>query len=396
MKFFFCAALLIFGLGASASTFVGNGGNAGDVELIVTNSQIQKALGEISNPVDNDNIAKLCVCHEDFQGKPSCELLNKLNAEQVGFCARYIQEKAPSLSQILSKRELIRYSWSNDSMEVQEGAGLRDADAVTDFQNSSITIRQERFLSMNDVDRVFLLGHELFHLTTADGKPLSDEGPIGPFSGRDGARQLINAMASAIVMQVHSQDLFDKYRGAVRRSKSFKNRWISLDVVSLSTQKDAPNAYYIAQHTGGRVGFRYQFTNEWGVMGEYANLKGEKDILSSIKGEESKNILSLGLAYRWMPFHNPLNFAGQSHFIFRGKADMIQAKYKLYDPYVEVKDVASGTGFTFDFNYFIPIVKGFWAQAGVGYSAQNFRFEKIDVEYKTSGISLNTGVSYGF
>ncbi|MBC7371007.1 MAG: porin family protein [Bdellovibrionaceae bacterium] len=395
MKKIIYGLALILGASAGASTFVGNGGNAGDVELQVTINQLQKAFVETAKP-SADAATKLCVCHEDFQGKPLCEMLKKLDEEQVRFCDAYIKEKSPELAELLARKDRVHFSWTNDSIEVQENGKLRDADAVTSLENKSMTLNQARFLSMSDMDRVFLMGHEVFHLTSSNGKTLSDTGPVGPFKGADGGRQFINAMAAAIVMQIHKYDLFDEYRGAIRRSKSYKTKWVSLDILSITTDKSEPNAYYINQHSGGRLGLRYQLTNEWGVVGEFANLKGNKDILTSIKGEENKDVFSFGVAYRLVPFHNPLNFAGQSHFVFRGKVDLIQAKYKLYDPYVEMNDTASTTGYSADVNYFIPFLKGFWAQAGLGYSIQKYKFEKINVEYKTNGLSLNTGVSYGF
>ena len=113
MKKIIYGLALILGASAGASTFVGNGGNAGDVELQVTINQLQKAFVETAKP-SADAATKLCVCHEDFQGKPLCEMLKKLDEEQVRFCDAYIKEKSPELAELLAilGRWLIRKNMS--------------------------------------------------------------------------------------------------------------------------------------------------------------------------------------------------------------------------------------------------------------------------------------------
>jgi hypothetical protein len=395
VRLFILILFMVVSSMAGASTFVGNGGNAGDVELEVTVRQVQQTFSAIAKE-KAEKKSKLCVCTSEFQGRPLCELLKRLNEEQAQFCANYIREKAPQLAEALGEKEKLKISWTNDPIEVEEGGSLRGADAVTRVQNMTMMINQQRYMAMSDVDRVFLMSHELFHLTSYNGKTLTDEGDIGPFKGVDGGRRFINAMAASLVMQTSENDLFDKYRGAINRSKGYKKFWINADIVSSSTDKDGNSPYYITQHTGGRFGFRYQLTDALGVLAEYSVLQGEKSILTTIKGKETKNIVSLGVAYRWFPFENPLTFAGQSHLVFRGKLDLISARYQLNDPYVGIDDSASTKGSTLDCNYFIPFAVGLWGYGGIGYSTQQYKFEKLNLEYKNSGLSVMTGVSYGF
>jgi hypothetical protein len=408
MKRILALGILLTGAGAAASTFVGNGGNVGDVELQVTINQVQATFAKLAEkPVvkvkteDDDEDApapppELCVCPAEFQGRPWCELLKKLNPEQVRFCAAYIREKAPELATLLAQKERVKFLWTHEGIDVREGAILRGADAVTDPATLTMTLNQPRYLEMNDVDRVFLMSHEVFHLTRYEDRPLTDEGDVGPFKGSDGGRQLINAMAASVVMQASAYDLFDKYRGAIHRSRGYKKFWLSGGLLLSSTAKDSTSAYYLDQHTGGRIGFRYQLTDGLGILAEYSASQGEKTLVSSVKGKENKNIFSAGLAYRWFLFQNPLTFAGQSHFILNAKADFLNGTYKLSDPWVGLEDHASGRGYSVEVQYFIPFAVGLWGFGGIGYSAQSYKYDQLGLEYKNAAVTFNTGVSYGF
>ncbi|MGZ3805891.1 MAG: hypothetical protein ACXVB4_16870 [Pseudobdellovibrionaceae bacterium] len=383
---------------STASTFVGNGGNAGDIELQMTLGQLQKSLEYIERDKDVAE-QNLCVCPSRFEGRPLCDFLNHLNSEQVRFCSKYLRLKAADMARMVDQKSELNFSWTHQEIEVQEEGKLRGADAVTDVKNASITINQKRFLDMDENERVFLLGHELFHLTTFQGKPLQDEGEIGPYKGSDGGRQFINAMAATVVLQANEYDVFKTYESAEKRSKSYKKHWLTLGYESLSTENDTETAFDIMQVNGGQIEYRYQWTPKIGLLARYSSLKGNKGILSSIQATENRNILGLGMAYRWFPFSNPLTHWGQSHFVFSGSFNFLSANYELHDASTGTTANATAMGYALACNYYIPFDSGFWGYGGVGYSNLHHSFNldnQVTLNYKNNGTNFVLGVSYGF
>lgn len=396
--------ILVFILGlisaqhVMASTFVGNGGNAGDIEMEITMGQAQKSLSFIEGNKDNAS-SNLCTCSSQFEGRPVCDILKQLTSDQVRFCARFVSMKAGDLSRMLGEKGSLSVSWTHDHIEVQEEGRLRGADAVTDPKRMTMTLNQKRFLEMDENERLFLVSHELFHLTTYQGKTLSDEGEIGPFKGADGGRNFINAMAATVVMQASDYGVFSEYKAAEKRSKSYKKTYVSIGYASMSTPNDTTTSFDVNKMTGGQVGIRYQLTPEFGLVGGLSLLSGEKTIMSTIKAKENRNILSLGASYRFFPFTNPLTSWGQSHLVLSATADLLNGQYKYDEQGVGGTAKASSTGLTVGCNYFIPFDSGLWAYAGLSYSTLNYSYNldnQVDLKYKDGGTAFALGVTYGF
>lgn len=398
MKIFILTLVLLFTRPGSASTFVGNGGNAGDIELQMTLGQVKESLYYTDRDKDVEG-RNLCVCTQRFEGRPLCDILKQLNQEQVRFCSRYLELKAGDLSRLLSVKDQLSFSWTHEQIEVQDGSQRRGADAVTNPKNMSMTLNQKRFLEMDEDERVFLISHELFHLTSYQGNTLSDDGDIGPFNGVDGGRKFINTMAATVVMQAHEYSVFSSYREAEQRSKGYKKTWVNVAYAGITTPNDTSTAFDVEKTSGGQLGVRYQWTHELGVLAQFSNLNGNKTILSTSEAKETRRILSLGGAYRWFPFSNPLKFSGQSHFVFTGTVDFLDARYELQDPTIGTTANTTSTGHTLACNYFIPFNSGLWAYAGIGYSSLHYSFNldnQVNLEYKNNGTTFALGASYGF
>ncbi len=396
--------LLVFILGlilaqnAMASTFVGNGGNAGDIEMEITMGQAQKSLSIVEDNKDNAS-SSLCTCSSQFEGRPLCDVLKKLTSDQVRFCARFVSMKAGDLSRVLGEKGALSVSWTHDHIEVQEEGRLRGADAVTDPKRMTMTLNQKRFLEMDQNERLFLVSHELFHLTTYQGKTLSDEGELGPFKGADGGRNFINAMAAAVVMQASDYSIFSEYRAAEARSKSYKKTYLSVGYASMSTPNDSTTSFDVNRLAGAQFGVRYQLTPAFGVVGGLSLLSGDKTIMSTIKAKENRNMLSLGASYRFFPFANPLTGAGQSHLVLSATADLLNGQYQYDEQGLGGTAKMSSMGLTVGCNYFIPFDAGLWAYAGVSYSTLNYSYNldnQVDLKYKDNGTAFALGVTYGF
>lgn len=398
MKIFILTLAFIIAQQVQASTFVGNGGNAGDLELQMTLKQMQEIFYFLNRDRDIAD-QNLCICKEKFAGRPVCDMLKDLNAEQVRFCSKYLTLHAQELEKLADPQGSVNFSWTHQPIEVRENSHLRGVDAVTNFQRKSMILNQARFLQMAPEERVFLIGHELFHLTSHQENPLKDEGEVGPFKGMDGGRKLINAMAATLVMTAHEYQVFSGYRETEKRSKSYKKTWVTLSYGGLQTANNKTTPYDIEDTRGKQLGIRYQWTSAVGFLAQISSLEGEKSLLNSTHVNEQKNILSVGGAYRWFPFHNLLAYSGQSHFVFTGTLDFLSATHKLNDSTIGTTSRTTSNGYSLNAYYYMPFNAGVWAYVGVGYTYLPYKFnldDQINLEYKNGASNFALGVSYGF
>lgn len=375
---------------AFASTFVGNGGNSGDIEVQVTKKEIVDTLTMIAKNKSDPEL-KLCTCYPALEGHPICQVLKKLTPAQVQYCAKFTQDNSGKLGAAISSA---KFKWSNSSMEVAESSGLNSMDAVANFGQKQITLQQERFLSMKNYERVFLLSHEIGHLIEVDGKPIQDVQPIGPFTQSDGGRQLLNSMAATVVMEAIDTGIINKYNSVLRRSQGRKSFWLDLAAVSSQNNKET---FSVNDKRGTLLGVQYFFTEALGLAFNMQFLKGETDVLTNSSVTEKLTTFFVGGVYRLFPFQDPLSILGQSNFRFALGYESLSSEYELKDDFISVTEKQTSSAPAAYISYYVPIQAGFWGYAQVGYSGNTY---KIEIPFKTIEMKPATqaaiGVSYGF
>lgn len=393
MKYFIFLILSLH-LRATASTFVGNGGNAGDIELQVAINQIKATLKLIQENAGEPDL-KLCTCYERFKEQPVCNNLTPLKKEQVQYCSEQILKNTAKLIDLLEDNRNLQFSWTNKNIQVKEKEGLRGADAVTDASSKTITINQDNFISLKPSQRIFLIAHELFHLIKVNDSYFADDEEYPHFSGRNGGRTLINAMASAITVESYDYGTFTTYGRPLSRSQNIKSHWISTSAISQAASATQPSAYEQKSLSGLTLGYRYQF-NQWGVVFNYASAQAKKGILTASNVEEKRDWLGIGASYRWFPFVEPLTFLGQSHFVFTAAAEFMTGKVSLSDSFIGLDESVSSNSWSVGGNYFIPFSRGLWGFLSLDYSAHQLNFQKFNLAYSSGSTTLGLGVAYAF
>lgn len=392
MRNLFIFAIIICAHVAHASTFVGNGGNAGDVELQVAINQIQATLQVISKKQDPE--MRLCTCYQ-YTERPVCNQLARLSSEQVNYCAKVLQEKSGELLNILRDSSQLHFNWTSENIEVQEKSGLRGSDAVTNPKKRLITLNQENFVSMNPSDRIFLLTHELFHLVDLNGSLLADDKEYPPFKGDSGGRQFINSMASAVVIESYDYASLEAFGRPLQRSKSVSRNWLSASYFGSQNAVDGQSTYGLASSAGIEVSYRYQ-VNQWGVLASFSGTNAKKGILSATQLEETRSSVGLGAAYRLFPFGEPLTTLGQSHFVFAGKVELLKGKFKANDSFLTLEDEANSTSFSLSADYLLPFQNGIWGSVHAAYAAHRLNYEQFNLKYSPNTFSLGLGAIYAF
>lgn len=400
MKKWVALYLALSAVAAQANSFVGNGGNKGDVELAVTLMQIQETLKVlVSQSPESDG---LCVCNKMYSRSPLCEPLKALNPAQVKYCGEGLLQQAPVILKLVGERGQVRVRWTDSPIEVMENGQTRAAEAVANRKTGEITVNQAAFRSMHPAERVFLLTHELMHFTDVQGQALTDKGALGPFAGEDGSRDYINAVAaSASVLQGAYPKQIKSYRAKLQRSQAWKNLWLTADLgTSFMDRKPGTNYGFNNYFRAGLMA-RYQWSH-FGVFLGYRNLQQDKKLLDTIQLKEDINIFSLGATYRIFFADDPLTFSGQMHLLVKAAAEYVRSDYKLSEEVpsagytLEDTAHASVLGAMVGVEYYIPLFWGLWTNLGVSYEYHPYVLKTFDLKYDRNNFSAYGGLSYAF
>ncbi len=378
---------------ANASTFVGNGGGAGDVELAVTKTQIRETFAAVERRKDDD--LDWCTCKESYRHRSVCGALNGLEPAQAKYCSKQMVTQSGAMLALVDDPN-VRIEWTRDPIEVMIGDRRRAVDAVTDPAKRMITVNLERFLTLKPFERVFLLTHEYLHLAKFEGKPLDDNAAVGPFTGDEGGRRLLNAMgAAAAVTHFDLPGEVRSYNAKLRRSQSWKSRWIDVSGGSSEPSGGSDGTFVADKFNRSSIGLRYTLGNF--VLGvAYRRYQNDFKALTTIDVSETIDVASLSLGYRFFFFRDPMTFWGQSHMILSAGADYYMAKQELKDPFTSSEDEAKVFGGHARVEYFLPIMWGFWGFGGAAYEWRPYSYDSVNVKYKGGSTSSYLGVSYGF
>ncbi len=393
--------VLLIASAGHANSFVGNGGNKGDVELAVTLMQIQETFNVIKSQAGAES-EFLCVCNRAYERSPLCEPLKALDDGQSKYCGEALIQMAPAILQLASDRRRVHVRWTEDAIEVIENGERRAADAVANPKSGEITVNQPAFRAMRPAERVFLLTHELMHFTEWEGKALTDKGELGPFKGEDGSRGFINAAASAAsVMQGAFPKQIKSYGAKLSRSQAWKGFWIGSDVGSTFMDRKPHSSYGFQNYLRLGLQARYQWTH-FGLFVGYRNQHQNKKLLETIQLKENLNILSLGATYRIFFSDDPLTFGGQTHLLLKTAVEYVRSDYKLTEEVLgagytlEDTDHANVLGAMAGVDYYIPLFWGMWTYVGASYDYHPYKLNTFNLNYYRNNFSAYGGISYAF
>ncbi len=394
-KIFIYVFLLGFSnLQAAESTFVGNGGNAGDVELHVSKLVLEKTLKKISE--DQNSESSLCRCTGNYANYPACKSLEKLNTEQVIFCAKFIKERSAGLASLLEKSE-VTVQWTEEALRVKENNANLPVDAVTIYSNKAILINKKNYLNLESNERNFLLGHEIFHLAVYEKQPVSDEQKIGPFDTVTGGRTLLNAVGAALVMYSVQNHIVEQHESDLDRSRQSKKYWISLEYSQFDSKEELGTLYIPNKYTGLAFGVQYAVTDKV-FVGLYGSRHEAKDtFMETITGRDKIDTFGVGAQYRYFPFDNLFSFEGQSFGTIGFKYEFLSSEFELTENSLTIEDKVKTNYLTLDAHYYIPLQRGFWLQAGLSYNQPRYKYsENVDAQFTQGRLITNLGVSYAF
>lgn len=373
-----------------ASTFVGNGGNAGELDLNMAIATISDVAKKLETAQDS-----LCRCASNFPRHDFCQILGRLDANQKEYCAKILSKSTQSLQVLSSRSSELKYRWSDDELNLYEKDGKkRRVDAIAQANEKVIILDRQRFQDMSAYHRQALLVHEIFHFIEIDGKEFSDEERVGPFS--DG-KSLRDALGAAIVVASIESGRSDRYAHLESISRADRHIWASLNIISLSRQNFDEGQLLVPKST---FGLEYQLginIGDFSIHGLYEDSNYEGKIERMFSVSERKKLNSLGVGYnfypfnpralsRWTEFHLNLTFMGVSG----------TAEYTVSDRLVALKDDAKVSGFQLRINSHLPLSNGFWINSSCGARNSSYQYKKVDAKVNLTEVTLTFGVGYGF
>lgn len=379
-----------------ASTFIGNGGQAGDVELAVSLKQLRSAVERIESIKQDDPNKHLCECPEDYSDHNLCEVIEKLNVEQKRFCDKFILKQLSKLDKASTETQ---FEWVESSMLNKNKLGVRVVDAVAQKDKKKIYIDQVRFIDLTPSKRLFLLTHELFHMDSYENINLDDEDKIGPFTNEYGVRDLLNAAAAGIVLTSIDENVFQSYSGYLNQSRSTKKHWLSLTSPSAQLLEVRKTNFDTKLSQGHRLSYQYQpdsFYN-FGFILHLQTQKGSKTIFDSVKIEQSNATSSIGVSYRYFIFNHldPLSHFWNTFMQFELLYERLDGKFSMKDERTSLESQTSSISPAGRLSLYAPIKYNFWINAGIDYSQHKLYYSEFDYTLEKNTTSFYLGVTYG-
>jgi len=245
-----------------------------------------------------------------------------------------------------------------------------------------------------------LLAHEIFHLTPLENKYIDDSSSIGPFNGPQGSRNLLNSMASGLVMTASKTYVLEKYRPSLNRRKAYKKRWLDFDLSSTSLQTEKEGNAFAPESYGG-IGFEYRhYFNNLGFNLNLDFNNSNETILDTIDIEDRIQILGAGLSYRFFLFKDPLTIWGQSFLNVNANAEYLRSELKVKDDQTSLSSKEKSLGWSLELKYHIPLPLC-WVHFGAGVRKHDYEHEEFASENNRLindkiQTTFNIGVSHAF
>lgn len=390
-----------------ASTFVGNGGNVGDVEIQVSFHMLADIVNQLNTDEHSDFLLEtLCTCPEDLKNHPMCEPLINLGKEETLFCRSFLQQNMKNIQGILRRSAKMEVHWTGSDILVKDHSYLRAADAVINWQNQVLAIDQNRFVSMRASERLFLISHEIMHfLNDSQGQKLSDIGPIGPFEGNQGGRNFINALAASLVVKSIDQGVLDSYFTVLNRSRSASRYWFDLSLGSVSTNASQNSKFTQAYIADSEIGFHFQLNPRFALGVNYRSSEETAKSVSRLWIKEKLKAYQLVLGYRFFPSDDVLTRLGQSHFLLSAGIEKLQATQNLSDSFSTLTENIAVISPLIGTRYYLASDNGLWFFAGAALLFHNYKYKynldqyslpAVEVKYPGQQYRFEIGVSYGF
>lgn len=406
MKFDFSCIVrtitLTFGLlkmqPAIASTFVGNGGNASNLDLKIALGLIEESMKNLSE----EDVADLCVCDEEFMYLKSCKILEKLTKNQQEFCQQTLFKNSKMISKMASTTSPIQFVWTDNTIETEKNSDGRErpVHAVSNRNKKTITLNEEKFVELSPTARVSLLVHEFLHFAefSTENKFPQDHEKLGPFSSTAEAFDTCGAAVQAWAEETDTKGPQSSLTGV---SRAYKKHWITL---SLSPIQVVATPEHGMVHDGSLGGFSLEYSHNFKIFQPYIQMayqeKGDEEHRSTstvgeLKVSHDSTQYSLGTMIRFFPFDWPATRWSQFHLLVGLGLQHDSHRYKITDGETTIRSNAQSMGYRLSLGARAPLANNIWVHLAYAYTGTQLDFKELKTKIQ-SITQFDLGLSYGW
>jgi hypothetical protein len=386
----FCSEILM-AKAVPSSTFVGNGGDAQDLDLGVTLA----VISNVSQSLDAGSKDTLCKCSDEWQENDICRVLRQLSSQEVKACQQILLTYGQQLSELAGRKSPVVYDWSYSDMSVRSQAQSqrgRPVDAVTQPQKKRIIINRSRFQAMPPSYRVALITHELFHLIPFEKGLLTDEEPAPPFAS---GRAMLNALGAAIAMEANERQVFKDFNELRDVSRAGKVHRLYLEGRNIRHPEKSANSLLKSTNSGGTaLGYIYQP----GSLGLNISVEttGYSGSAFGIGISEKQAIYQLGVQYRFFPWNGYLSRWNELYVTTGFNAGFGTSYYKASSKYVDKSDKGSLLSIGGAAKMFIPLNRDLWITVGSEFRQLRYEYKTLRIKTIENQVVNTIGGAYGF
>lgn len=383
--------LLVVASRGHASTFVGNGGNAGDLDLAITLGEIRSTFAQL-----DDESSDLCRCPDSLAENQLCGVLRDLSEPQVEYCEELLLESKAAIASLVGKDGKVEFTWTDEPMVADPVEGkprVVDAVAQNQGQRLAVVLNRPRFLAMPRGFRIALVTHELFHFVPVDGKVVSDDQPVGPF--KDG-KSLLDTLGAATAIAAREEGIYDEFAHLVNVSRAHKKFILQYDVKTTTHQKTAAKSLLKSRTSHGKAWIAEYKVERLGLRLGREISRNQSIYRTVMDVEEELDFYSLGAGFHWQPISTPLSRWGESHV--SGFVELVygRANYRVSDEVFSLRDEGKVRGAQLSAQVYLPVVHGFWGVLGGQIRYLNYRYQELDVRISERQEIVTVGGAYAF
>lgn len=383
-----CLALILVPTFARGGTFIGNGGNAQDLDL----DAALAVINEGSTKIVPDS-KTLCTCSDGWVDNDLCRVLKQLSDEERKACRNLIVKHAPDLRELSGRKNSLKFEWVDSPMSVKTSDNRsRKVDAVSQLNKRKIIINRQRFFDMPLMFRTALVTHELFHFIQINGKYVDDDDAVPPFKN---GRAMLDALGAALTMESFEREAFEEIRDLEDVSRSKRRHWVNYDRSQIQHSKSGVKKLLKRSSSEGTVWSYTYRPGELGLRLVAHNINHSSNLVR-ILVRENVSLFGAGADYRINPVSYYLSKWNETHLTLGLTALSGTAKYEASSTGVAIKDSASVRGLSASLKALVGIGKGFWITGGAEFSHVRYEYENIKIKVNDNQNTFTFGGAYGF
>lgn len=177
----------------------GQGYGGGDTILSGVRKLLIRGLKRFQGGFEASTFAAQVNC-DLLRSAVLCQRINSMTKEQRAFVNAFLKSTIKQFIDLNTTKNPTGLIVVSEKLSLNDSKGAtRDLGAMTVIgPYGDIIFSESALIVITDRERVALLAHEFGHKVSFNGKYITDNDPIGPFTGSDGGRKFLDAFGASV------------------------------------------------------------------------------------------------------------------------------------------------------------------------------------------------------